>query len=102
MNSEKKCIGIIFGGNSNEHEISRFSAQAVFKAFESKTNKKRFEVKVFYISKEGNWFDSYQSIKILFDENLKNTISTSEILNQDKINFLDKIDFQSVDIWFPF
>jgi len=56
---EKKCIGIIFGGNSNEHEISISSAKTVFKAFDSINNKKRFKVKVFYINKQGNWFDSY-------------------------------------------
>ena len=98
---EKKCIGIIFGGNSNEHEISISSAKTVFKAFDSVNNKKRFKVKVFYINKQGNWFDSDQSRQILLDENIKRTIDTNEIFNQEKINFLDKVDLHDVDIWFP-
>ena len=55
---EKKCIGIIFGGNSNEHYVSISSAKTVFKALISKPNKERFNVKAFYISKKGVWFDN--------------------------------------------
>jgi len=32
---QKKCIGLIFGGNSNEHEVSISSAKTVFQAFNS-------------------------------------------------------------------
>ena len=98
---EKKCIGIIFGGNSNEHEISISSAKTVFKAFDSINNKKRFKVKVFYINKQGSWFDSAQSIKILLNEKIKRAIDHNENFNQEKINFLDKVDLHDVDIWFP-
>ena len=98
---EKKCIGIIFGGNSNEHYVSISSAKTVFKAFNSKANKKRFIVKAFYINKDGFWFDSDQSTKILIEESIKNKINKNEIFHQEKINFLDKVEFQSVDIWFP-
>ena len=66
MTSEKKkCIGLIFGGYSNEHEVSISSAKTVFKAFNSKVNKQRFTVKAFYINKYGNWLDSDLSEKIL-------------------------------------
>ena len=97
----KKCIGIIFGGNSNEHEISISSAKTVFKAFDSTINRKRFKVKVFYIDKQGIWFDSNKSRNILLDENFKCPTYTNQIQSQNKINFLEKIDFQGVDIWFP-
>lgn len=97
---KKKCIGIIFGGNSNEHEISISSAKTVFKAFNSKINKQRFKTRVFFINKKGNWFNSDESIKILLDKNPKEATEINKIM-QDKINFLDKIEFQSVDIWFP-
>tara|TARA_B100000902_G_C27307609_1_gene916440 strand:- start:2032 stop:3099 length:1068 start_codon:yes stop_codon:yes gene_type:complete len=98
---EKKCVGIIFGGNSNEHEISISSAKTVFKAFSSKLNKTRFKVKVFYINKKGNWFDSDESIKIILDENLKDATNTSDDFNLNKLNFLDNIEFRSIDVWFP-
>ena len=42
LEKEKKCIGIIFGGESNEHDVSVSSAKTVFKALISKTNINRF------------------------------------------------------------
>ena len=59
---EKKCIGIIFGGNSNEHYVSISSAKTVFQALISKTNKDRFSVKAFYINKSGLLFDNDKSM----------------------------------------
>ena len=41
IGEKKKCIGLIFGGNSNEHEVSISSAKTVFKAFNSEINKAR-------------------------------------------------------------
>ena len=32
IGGKKKCIGLIFGGNSNEHEVSISSAKTVFQA----------------------------------------------------------------------
>tara|TARA_B100000945_G_scaffold159832_1_gene128365 strand:- start:388 stop:1455 length:1068 start_codon:yes stop_codon:yes gene_type:complete len=101
IGSGKKCIGIIFGGNSNEHDVSISSAKTVLKAFNSKTNKQRFIVKAFYISKNGAWFDSDQSSEILLDQNIESTINKYLISNQKKVNFLDKIELDDIDIWFP-
>ena len=93
----KKCIGIIFGGNSNEHYVSISSAKTVFKALTSKTNKERFTVKAFYINKYGVWFENNQSLKILRED----TLQKYQVLPKGKINFLDKIELQEIDIWFP-
>ncbi len=102
MTSEKKkCIGLIFGGYSNEHEVSISSAKTVFKAFNSKVNKQRFTVKAFYINKYGYWLDSDLSEKILIGKIDPKTTKIQETFNQKKINFLDGIEFQNVDIWFP-
>ena len=32
IGGKKKCIGLIFGGHSNEHEVSISSAKTVFQA----------------------------------------------------------------------
>ena len=101
IREEKKCIGLIFGGYSNEHEVSIFSAKTVFQAFHSKINKQRFTVKPFYIDKYGDWLDSDLSEKILVGETGNNTTNKQGIFNQAKINFLDGINFQDIDIWFP-
>ena len=97
---DKKCIGIIFGGDSNEHELSISSARTVFKALSSKNNKKRFLIKAFYINKNGVWIDNDQSIKVLI-ECKKNIPLDDKIIDPEKINFLEKIEFYGVDIWFP-
>ena len=101
IRGKKKCIGLIFGGNSNEHEVSISSAKTVFQAFNSKINKERFTVKAFYINKYGDWLDSNSSEKILIGEIENNKTKKQEIFNQEKINFLDGIEFQNVDVWFP-
>ncbi len=98
---KKKCIGLIFGGYSNEHEVSISSAKTVFQAFNSKINKQRFTVTPFYINKSGDWLDNEVSIKILTGEIEENTIREQNIYIQKKINFLERIEFQNIDIWFP-
>ncbi len=101
IGGKKKCIGLIFGGNSNEHQVSISSAKTVYQAFNSEKNKERFKVKSFYINKSGDWLDSESSEKILIEEIEKNKTKKQEIFNQEKINFLDGIEFQNIDVWFP-
>ena len=101
IEDKKKCIGLIFGGESNEHEVSISSAKTVFQAFNSEINKQRFTVKAFYISKFGDWLDSDLSGKILIGEVENNTTKQQGVFNQEKINFLEGIEFQNVDVWFP-
>ena len=101
IGKKKKCIGLIFGGYSNEHDVSISSAKTVFQAFNAKINKQSFKVKAFYINKYGHWLDSDISEQIIISEIESNTTKTQGIINQEKINFLDGIEFQNVDIWFP-
>ena len=101
IRGQKKCIGLIFGGNSNEHEVSISSAKTVFQAFNSEINKERYTVKTFYINKYGDWLDSHLSEKILIGGIENNKTNKKEIFNQKKINFLDGIEFQNIDVWFP-
>ena len=88
IGGKKKCIGLIFGGESNEHEVSISSAKTVFQAFNSEINKQRFTVKAFYIKKYGDWLDIHLSEKILIGEIEFDITKKQEILNQEKINFL--------------
>ena len=82
---KKICIGLIFGGHSNEHEVSISSAITVFQAFNSETNKERFTVKSFYINKYGDWLDSDSSEKILVGEVKKNNTKKQGIFNKKKL-----------------
>jgi len=95
----RKCVGIIFGGQSNEHAISIESAKAIFAALNSNTNKKRFSTKVFYINRNGKWFDSKDSLLIL--ENSKDIESFIANSLFENIKILENIDCKDIDIWFP-
>ena len=101
IGGKKKCIGLIFGGHSNEHEVSISSAKTVFQAFNSEINKERFTVKAFFINKYGEWLGSHISEKILIGEIENNKTKKQGIFNQEKINFLEGIEFHNIDIWFP-
>ena len=85
IGGKKKCIGLIFGGNSNEHEVSISSAKTVYQAFNSEINKELFTVKPFYINKYGDWLDSDISEKILIGEIENEKTKKQEIFNQEKI-----------------
>ena len=85
IGGKKKCIGLIFGGNSNEHEVSISSAKTVFQAFNTGINKQRFFVRAFYINKFGDWLDNDLSEKILISEIDNNTIKKQLIFRQKKL-----------------
>ncbi len=95
----KICIGIIFGGQSNEHDISIESARTVFQALNSDKNEKKFVTKAFYVNKSGKWFCNNDSLSILKktenseDSNFNTTLTNCKIL--------DQIDCEDIDIWFP-
>jgi len=95
----KKCVGIIFGGQSNEHAISIKSAKTIFAALNSEINKKKFSTKVFYINKKGKWFDSKDSILILKDSKVIDNFTENHSFGS--IRIFDQIDCKDIDIWFP-
>ncbi len=95
----RKCVGIIFGGQSNEHAISIESAKAIFVALNSEINKKKFSTKVFYINRNGKWFDSKDSLLILENsKDIDNFITNSLFEN---IKIFENIDCKDIDVWFP-
>jgi len=47
-----KKVGIIYGGASTEHEVSKMSAESVIKNID----KEKYEVKQIYIDLEGKWY----------------------------------------------
>jgi len=95
----KKCVGIIFGGQSNEHAISIESAKTIYVALNSDINKKKFCTKVFYINRNGKWFDSKDSLLILKNSKEIDNFIVNSVFENVKI--LDQIDCNDIDIWFP-
>ncbi|MGI8788435.1 MAG: D-alanine--D-alanine ligase family protein [Pyrinomonadaceae bacterium] len=69
----KTRIGIIFGGRSGEHEISIRSAKTVIEQID----KDKYEVIPIAISREGNWLNPSESLRLLpetIQENLDQAI----------------------------
>lgn len=67
---KKLRVGVIFGGQSGEHEVSIRSAHAVIQAID----RKRFEVLPIAISKEGKWLPPAASAQLL-PENVKSSLA---------------------------
>jgi D-alanine-D-alanine ligase len=59
--AEKLKVGVIFGGQSGEHEVSLVSAQGIMKAMD----KERYEIIPIGITKEGRWLTSGEPMKLL-------------------------------------
>jgi len=59
--AEKLRVGVIFGGQSGEHEVSLASAQGIMEAM----NKERYEIIPVGITKEGRWLTSGEPMKLL-------------------------------------
>lgn len=72
----KTKIGIIFGGRSGEHEISIRSARTVIEQID----KEKYEVFPIAITKEGNWLNPLESLRLLPE-------STQEIFLNNFENF---------------
>ena len=54
-------VGVIFGGQSTEHDVSVVSGSSVIKNL----NKEKYEIYPIYISKNGEWFHYKNQYKIL-------------------------------------
>ena len=58
---EKLRVGVIFGGQSGEHEVSLVSAQGIMNAMD----KEKYEVIPIGITKKGRWLTSGEPMKLL-------------------------------------
>lgn len=70
-----KKVGIIYGGTSTEHEVSKMSAKSVIE----KLNKEKYEIKQIFIDTDGKWYNA--------DENKKHEITniTEELKKLDLV-----------------
>lgn len=92
--TNKITVGLVFGGNSSEYEVSIQSAHNIFKAID--TNK--FDVYPMWITNDGYLADKTDSRKVL--ENPKMTVE-----NPHKVanisNIVELEDRPEIDIFFP-
>ncbi len=91
----KLRLGIIFGGRSQEHEVSIMSARSVYENI----NKDKYEIIPVAVSKEGYWLPPGLSGKVLSGEDEKISVGDSSYsdIADSLANFLTR-DF---DLVFP-
>lgn len=104
--SDKKRIGVIFGGQSPEHEVSRVSAQNVIKNID----RNKYDVVMIGITKDGRWL-TYEGPEeelgtgrwqAIAESNEKgNTVNINELLSGDKSPNSAQNSGQKLDIVFP-
>ena len=87
---QKLKVGVIFGGVSSEHNVSKVSGTSVI----SNLNKEKYEILPIYIDEKGNWYTyekNINEIKILeIDSNIEDDIKP--ILNiEDTLKSLDVV-----------
>jgi D-alanine-D-alanine ligase len=94
MSIKKLRVGLLFGGNSGEHEVSINSARAIALALQEGENGIKYEVKPFYIDKNGIWQGSEIAQQVLSG----GKPYQSEI-PQNKWQFPPEVS--EIEVWFP-
>ena len=59
------CVGIVFGGESKEHQVSINCAITVFNELQKGVNARKFTVEAIYIDQYGRWGGTFVGKKIL-------------------------------------
>jgi D-alanine-D-alanine ligase len=90
---DKINLGLIFGGKSEEHEVSIMSARSVCKYAE----KEKYNIIPIAVDKKGNWLNSKESLKFLNNHDLKEVPESEINVNKGLKKFLNN----KFDIVFP-
>jgi D-alanine-D-alanine ligase len=88
---DKINLGLIFGGQSEEHEVSIMSARSVFKY--AKNNK--YNIIPIAVDKNGNWISSKESFNLLKNPNIKEVPKSNNTVNKGLEKFLEN-DFDTI------
>ena len=100
MTINKLTIGLVFGGESSEHEISIRSAKTIFSALNSPDNQKDFITIPIYIDRSGFWCDFESSKSIILDNITTKIYQDSGLDQSNKLINLPILN-EKIDIWFP-
>lgn len=88
--TKKTQVGLIFGGNSSEYEVSIVSGRNIYKAID----KEKFDVHPIWITNEGYFANEEESFKVLEDPSyqVKNPHKVHNISNLIELENLPEID----------
>jgi D-alanine-D-alanine ligase len=96
----KRQVALLFGGCSGEHEVSISSARAIARAFTDAANRAKYEVKPFYIQKDGQWRDGATAQGVLESgQALQIEQTSAERMRSRYWHF--PTTAADVDVWFP-
>ncbi|PWF99544.1 D-alanine--D-alanine ligase family protein [Levilactobacillus bambusae] len=101
MQSEKKLhLGLLFGGNSSEHDVSKQSAHNIYDALD----RDRYEVSLFLMTRDGFMMSDAASRRV-FDGEPEEVVVEEEMAKLDRSNPLAPIqnlaDAKDIDVFFP-
>lgn len=86
-------LGILFGGKSEEHEVSLMSARSVY----NNADRAKYDIYPIAVDKKGNWLDKEKSESIIEDKSIQEVPILKNPTKKGLNNFL-KVDF---DVIFP-
>ncbi len=89
----KLNIGVVFGGQSGEHEVSRVSAYNVLKVI----NKDKYDIVIIGISKKGKWYLYSGNIEKIKDGSWEE--DTTHLIQEFSI--FDHPEMKKIDVFFP-
>lgn len=89
---QKIKVGVVFGGRSGEHEVSVRSAKTVIEQI----NKEKYEVYPIAISKNGNWLNPHESLKLLAAETREVLSDNLKNYSQNSIAFIGDTNYQGL------
>ena len=93
-------VGVVFGGDSGEHDVSIRSAATVIKALSDPGNRQRFHVVPLYIDREGRWWPEtiarsvLQTMAALADDQLPQPLPARGLRQLP-------VDPDQIDVWYP-
>ncbi|ABX26408.1 D-alanine--D-alanine ligase [Lactobacillus helveticus] len=92
--TKKTQVGLIFGGNSSEYEVSIVSCRNIYKAID----KEKFDVHPIWITNEGYFANEEESFKVLEDPSY-------QVKNPHKVhnisNLIELENLPEIDVFFP-
>lgn len=92
--TKKLQVGLIFGGNSSEYEVSIVSGRNIYKAID----KDKFDVHPIWITNEGYFANEEESFKALDDPSY-------QVKNPHKVNNISNLieleNLPEIDVFFP-
>ena len=99
-NNKKLHVGLLFGGNSSEHDVSKRSAHNIYDAMD----KSKYDISLFLMTKNG-YFLSHEDSARVFDGEPEDKVAAEEMAKADLKNPLAPIINLSkesdIDVYFP-